>query len=111
MLLTEPDSKIKLAAGFGRHWPDARGELKQLYERLAKAMKSVAEATDDRHGWVTSCPSRLGAALRGTVTLRIPRLANAVGGTQRDVHRSKGKGQGRGGQDVVKGWRVWFGAW
>ena len=25
MLLTEPDSKIKLAAGFGRHWPDARG--------------------------------------------------------------------------------------
>ena len=25
MLLTEPDSTLKLAAGFGRHWPDARG--------------------------------------------------------------------------------------
>ena len=24
-LTEEPDSKIKLAAGFGRHWPDARG--------------------------------------------------------------------------------------
>lgn len=115
MLLTEPDSKIKLAAGFGRHWPDARGvfvcdtpgvyiwcneedhfrffarqegcELKQLYERLSKAMKSVATAgesercgfaSSSRVGWVTSCPSRLGAALRVTMTLRIPRLANAV---------------------------------
>lgn len=118
MLLTEPDSKIKLAAGFGRHWPDARGvfvcdspgtyiwvneedhfrffarqegcELKHLYERLVKAMNSVADATQTvdgercgfasspRHGWVTSDPSRLGAALRVTMTLRIPRLANAV---------------------------------
>lgn len=116
MLLTEPDSEIKLAAGFGRHWPDARGvfvcdtpgvyiwcneedhfrffarqegcELKQLYERLSKAMKSVEKNTGDsercgfasstRVGWVTSCPSRLGAALRVTMTLRIPRLAKAV---------------------------------
>jgi hypothetical protein len=34
---------------------------------------------EPRHGWVTSDPSRLGAALRVTMTLRIPRLANAVG--------------------------------
>ncbi|CAE6914800.1 CKMT2 [Symbiodinium natans] len=114
MLLTEPDSKLKLAAGFGRHWPDARGvfvcdapgvfiwcneedhyrffarqegsELKELYERLARAVSSVAEAAASakqefaasKLGWLTTCPSRVGAALRVTLTLRIPLLAKAV---------------------------------
>ena len=31
-----------------------------------------------RLGWITSCPSKLGAALRLTVTLRIPKLAKAL---------------------------------
>ncbi|CAJ1381462.1 unnamed protein product, partial [Effrenium voratum] len=115
MLLTEPDSTLKLAAGFGRHWPDARGvfvadtpgvcvwcneedhfrffarsegcDLRQLYVRLAKAMRGVEEAVtrkghrlarSERLGWITSCPSKLGAALRLTVTLRIPKLAKAL---------------------------------
>ena len=115
MLLTEPDSKLKLAAGFGRHWPDARGvmvcdapgvfvwcneedhyrffarqegsELKELYERMAKTMSAVSEAatmagrafaSSNKLGWLTTCPSRVGAALRVTLTLRIPLLAKAV---------------------------------
>mmetsp|Transcript_69687 Transcript_69687/g.166352 ORF Transcript_69687/g.166352 Transcript_69687/m.166352 type:complete len:941 (-) Transcript_69687:73-2895(-) len=115
MLLTEPDSKLKLAAGFGRHWPDARGvmvcdapgvfvwcneedhyrffarqegsEIKELYERMAKTMSAVSEAatmagrafaSSSKLGWLTTCPSRVGAALRVTLTLRIPLLAKAV---------------------------------
>jgi len=115
MLLTEPDSKLKLAAGFGRHWPDARGvmvcdapgifiwcneedhlrffarqegsEIKQLYDQLGKAISAVAEAgacsgrgyaISKRLGCLTTCPSRVGAALRVTLTLRIPLLARAV---------------------------------
>eukprot|EP00435_Cladocopium_sp_Y103_P016403 s1717_g4.t1 len=107
MLLTEPDSKIKLAAGFGRHWPDARGDSPGTYiwvneedhfrffarqegcasrlwseegsggKRLGDNGGRCGFASSPRHGWVTSDPSRLGAALRVTMTLRIPRLANA----------------------------------
>mmetsp|Transcript_25355 Transcript_25355/g.45926 ORF Transcript_25355/g.45926 Transcript_25355/m.45926 type:complete len:948 (+) Transcript_25355:20-2863(+) len=72
MLFSEPDSQMKLAAGFGRHWPDARGvfvgdapgllvwcneedhlrffvrqqgvDLKQLLARLTKAVASVEGA-------------------------------------------------------------------
>lgn len=114
MLFSDPDSQVKLAAGFGRHWPDARGVLvgdapgmfvwcneedhlrfiarqqggtmKALFARLSKAILAVggaaassghAYAVSQRHGYVTTCPSRLGCALRITTTLKIPRLAAA----------------------------------
>lgn len=60
--------------------------MKALFARLSKAILAVggaaassghAYAVSERHGYVTTCPSRLGCALRITTTLKIPRLAAA----------------------------------
>jgi len=87
MLFSEPDSQMKLAAGLGRHWPDARGvfvgdapgmlvwcneedhvrffarqqgvDLKQLFARLVKALASVEEA-GRAAGHEYCCSKRLG---------------------------------------------------
>jgi creatine kinase len=86
LLFTEPDSKLHLAAGIGRDWPDARGvvvgdglhmwcneedhlrffarqhgpvDIKELYANVAsavQAMKKGAEAA----GYGFSCTDRLG---------------------------------------------------
>lgn len=114
VLFSDPDSQVKLAAGFGRHWPDARGVLvgdasgmfvwcneedhlrfiarqqggtmKTLFVRLMKAILAVGDAASSaghayavskRHGYITTCPSRLGCALRITASLKLPRLAGA----------------------------------
>jgi len=116
MLFAEPDSRMRLSAGFGRDWPDARGifvgegaglflwcneedhlrffarqhgivDMKQLWGRVNQAMLDVGAVADraghpfsdsSRHGYTTACPSRLGAALRVTVSLKIPLLAAAT---------------------------------
>merc|ERR1719191_2555653 len=101
MLFAEPDSRIRLSAGLGRHWPDARGvfvaetqglyvwaneedhlrffarqhnivDLKKLWQRLQKTMQTIERgaekesygfARSERLGYITTDPSRLGAAL------------------------------------------------
>lgn len=115
MLFAEPDSRMRLSAGLGRHWPDARGiflsetqgfcvwcneedhlrffakqgeaDLKRLWVGLDQALTTVQETAKEegygfsvskRLGYLTTCPSRLGSALRITVTLKIPLLAAAV---------------------------------
>jgi len=116
LLFAEPDSRIKLSAGLGRHWPDARGvfvgemqglytwcneedhlrffarqhtaiDLKKLWARLKRTVDSMEQgaqqrgysyARSDRLGYVTTDPSRLGCALRISVSLRIPLLAEAA---------------------------------
>mmetsp|Transcript_43793 Transcript_43793/g.103517 ORF Transcript_43793/g.103517 Transcript_43793/m.103517 type:complete len:959 (-) Transcript_43793:241-3117(-) len=114
MLFAEPDSRMRLSAGFGRHWPDARGifvsdtqamymwcneedhlrcftrqqdgDVKAMWSRVERTLASV-EATlaksghsggfarHDRLGYLTTCPSRLGTAIRATVALKIPHCA------------------------------------
>jgi len=127
MLFGAPDSRMRLSAGLGRDWPDARGvflaesqgafiwcneedhlrffarqhhavDLKRLWRELQRSISAVdavavsrlrargglgvaaesAFARSDHLGYVTTCPTRLGAALRATVTLKIPLLAAAA---------------------------------
>ncbi|CAE8653719.1 unnamed protein product, partial [Polarella glacialis] len=115
MLFSEPDSLLKLSAGLGLQWPDARGvfvgssqglyvwcneedhlrfcargqgsDVKQLWQTVTAAMGAVEESaktvgrsfcSSNHFGFTTSCPSRLGSALRVTITLKIPLLAKAV---------------------------------
>jgi len=124
LLFAEPDSRMRLSAGLGRQWPDARGvytsemqsfyawineedhlrffarhgrgqhsdvdkavDIKALWQRVCGAMKAVKKAAeengygysqDKRLGFLTSCPSRLGTALRVSVYLNIPYLATSV---------------------------------
>lgn len=113
MLFSEPDSRVRLSAGLGRDWPDARGvfigesqglsvwcneedhlrffarqrirvDIKKLWKSIDRCLAIVQQAAaregkdfmhSDRLGWVTTCPTRLGAALAISVTLRIPLLA------------------------------------
>mmetsp|Transcript_100495 Transcript_100495/g.174445 ORF Transcript_100495/g.174445 Transcript_100495/m.174445 type:complete len:967 (+) Transcript_100495:30-2930(+) len=114
-LFAEPDSRMRLSAGLGRHWPDARGiyvsdkqnffvwcneedhlrfvsrqhtvDIKAMWSRVITAIekveKGLEEATlkflhSDHLGFITTCPSRLGTALRVSVSLKIPLLAGAV---------------------------------
>lgn len=113
MAFSEPDSRMQLAAGFGRHWPDSRGvfisetqsmyvwcneedhlrvfarqpgmvDLKVLWTRLSTAVAAVEAVTslqghgfcrNKRLGFVTACPSKVGAAMRVSVNMRVPCLS------------------------------------
>jgi len=109
MLFNDPDSRLRLSAGVGRDWPDARGvfvgdaqgvylwcneedhlrffmrqhvvDLKKCWASLHKTVEALAEnagvaySCTDRLGYTTTCPSRLGSALRVSVCLKIPLLA------------------------------------
>lgn len=114
-LFAEPDSRMRLSAGLGRHWPDARGifmsdkqslfvwcneedhlrfvsrqptvDLKAMWTRVITAIEKVEKGLEeaslkfmhsDHLGFITTCPSRLGTALRVSVSLKIPLLAGAV---------------------------------
>lgn len=111
LLFSAPDSRLRLSAGLGRDWPDARGvflsesqglcvwcneedhlrfvarqhgavDLKRLWSNLVEALAAVGQggsfARSDRLGYLTACPTRLGAAMRATVALRLPLLAAAT---------------------------------
>mmetsp|Transcript_3003 Transcript_3003/g.10225 ORF Transcript_3003/g.10225 Transcript_3003/m.10225 type:complete len:960 (-) Transcript_3003:25-2904(-) len=116
MLFSDPDSRMRLSAGLGRQWPDARGvmlcdaeglflwcneedhlrffarqhttvDLKKLWTSLHQSLDAVSKAAEaegtgfvfsEKLGYVTACPSRLGASLRVVVSLKIPLLAAAA---------------------------------
>jgi arginine kinase len=50
----------------------------EVFERLARAcahIEKVAKfAHDDHLGYITSCPTNLGTALRASVHIRLPKL-------------------------------------
>jgi arginine kinase len=53
--------------------------LREVFERLCKAchhIETVAEFSHDDHlGYITSCPTNLGTALRASVHIRLPKLS------------------------------------
>ena len=52
--------------------------IKEVFDRLcraATAIEQVAEfARDDHLGYITSCPTNLGTALRASVHIKLPKL-------------------------------------
>ena len=53
--------------------------IKQVFDRLSRAaahIETVAKFSHDDHlGYITSCPTNLGTALRASVHIRLPKLA------------------------------------
>ena len=52
--------------------------IREVFERLSKAsaeIEKVAEfAHDDHLGYITSCPTNLGTAMRASVHIKLPKL-------------------------------------
>ncbi len=53
--------------------------IKEVFDRLCRAtahIEKVAKFSHDEHlGYITSCPTNLGTALRASVHIRLPKLA------------------------------------
>jgi len=114
-LFYEPDSKVQLAAGLGRSWPEARGlflaekqqmvswlneedhmhlmaiqpggDLQAAFGRFVRTMQGLEELLakqgksfchTEHLGYITTCPSNLGTALRVSVMLNIPLFSRHV---------------------------------
>ena len=54
--------------------------IAEVFGRLCKAAKhieTVCKFSHDEHlGYITSCPTNLGTALRGSVHIKLPKLMN-----------------------------------
>ena len=52
--------------------------IKEVFERLSKAateIEKIAKFSHDEHlGYITSCPTNLGTALRASVHIKLPKL-------------------------------------
>lgn len=52
--------------------------IKEVFDRLCRAAneieKVVSFAKDAKHGYITSCPTNLGTALRASVHIKLPKL-------------------------------------
>lgn len=55
------------------------GDIKEVFSRLVKAIKElekkVAFSFDEKLGYITSCPTNLGTAMRASVHIKLPKLA------------------------------------
>jgi len=56
------------------------GDIKEVFQRLTSAISEIEEKIEfsyDKHlGYITSCPTNLGTALRASVHIKVPNLAN-----------------------------------
>jgi creatine kinase/arginine kinase len=54
--------------------------IKEVFDRLCRAAKEIEKlcefAQDDHLGYITSCPTNLGTALRASVHIKLPKLMN-----------------------------------
>ena len=54
-------------------------DIKAVFERLCRAAKHIETvckfAHDDHLGYITSCPTNLGTALRASVHIKLPNLS------------------------------------
>ena len=55
------------------------GDIKEVFTRLVKAIKSIETKVpfsyNDHLGYITSCPTNLGTAMRASVHIAVPKLA------------------------------------
>ena len=55
------------------------GDIKEVFERLVNAIRSIESkvtfAYSDHLGYITSCPTNLGTAMRASVHIALPHLA------------------------------------
>lgn len=55
------------------------GNIKEVFERLAKAVNLIKQKIDftynDKLGYITSCPTNLGTAMRASVHIKLPNLS------------------------------------
>ena len=53
-------------------------DIRAVFERLCRAAKHIETvvkfAHDDHLGYITSCPTNLGTAIRGSVHIKLPKL-------------------------------------
>ena len=58
----------------------AGGDIKQVFTRLCHALEQIGNkfefAFNDHLGFITSCPTNLGTAMRASVHIKLPGLAN-----------------------------------
>merc|ERR1719443_1331563 len=54
--------------------------IKEVFDRLCRAAQTIEKycefAQDDHLGYITSCPTNLGTALRASVHIKLPKLMN-----------------------------------
>ena len=54
--------------------------IKEVFDRLCRAAKEIEKicsfAHDEHLGYITSCPTNLGTALRASVHIKLPKLMN-----------------------------------
>lgn len=54
------------------------GDIHSVYERLCRAVSQIEAIAnfshDDHLGFIASCPTNIGTALRGSTHLKLPRL-------------------------------------
>lgn len=55
------------------------GDIKEVFKRLVSAIKTIEDkiefAYNDHIGYITSCPTNLGTAMRASVHIRLPKLS------------------------------------
>lgn len=53
-------------------------DIKSVFDRLCRAIDSIEKlvkfAFDEHLGYITSCPTNLGTALRASVHIKLPKL-------------------------------------
>jgi creatine kinase/arginine kinase len=58
------------------------GDIKEVFSRLVTAISKIEEKIDfaynDHLGYITSCPTNLGTAMRASVHIRLPKLAEKM---------------------------------
>lgn len=53
-------------------------DIKKVFDRLCRAIDHIEESMkfsfDEKLGYITSCPTNLGTALRASVHIKLPKL-------------------------------------
>lgn len=84
------------------------GDIIRVFERLSRAISAIENgvkkitgrdsvfASDPHIGMITCCPSNLGTAMRGSVHIKVPAMAAAIGLAEIDKMARKVQCQARG---------------
>lgn len=91
----------------------AGGNVYEVFERLSRAVhqleKTLDFAYDDRLGYISSCPTNLGTAMRASVHIKLPKVSalpgfeercKALGVQARGIHGEHSEEDGGGVYDI-----------